>query len=177
MLLKALQRSLGRIVSVKRAVYNCICADCLPAGLWCLPSFLLKMSPEVKRPEREANHSHPLSFQVKTEWNCTSVPPVYLYCVIRGNFSFVFTVTFTFTFNPTFTLTHTFNPTFIITYIFNPTFTFTFNFNLAFTFRFTFSPLLHLRLPLTPHLPLHLPLTSPLPLHLPFPHFYIYGYL
>jgi hypothetical protein len=33
----------------------------------------------VKRPEREADHSHPSSAEVKNEWSYTSTPPIRLH--------------------------------------------------------------------------------------------------
>jgi hypothetical protein len=36
----------------------------------------------VKRPGREANHSHPSSAEVKNVWSYTSTPPIRLHCVV-----------------------------------------------------------------------------------------------
>jgi hypothetical protein len=38
------------------------------------------LSPEVKRPGREADHSPPSSAQVKNAWNYTSTPNTPLWC-------------------------------------------------------------------------------------------------
>jgi len=49
------------------------------------------LSPGVKRPEREANHSPSSSAEVKNTWRYTSTPPyVMLWCLVkhRDNFTF-----------------------------------------------------------------------------------------
>jgi hypothetical protein len=40
------------------------------------------LSPGVKRPGREADHSHPSSAEAKSEWSYTSTPPVHLHDVV-----------------------------------------------------------------------------------------------
>jgi hypothetical protein len=40
------------------------------------------LSPEVKRPGREAEHSGPSTAEVKNVWSYTSTPPVHLNCVV-----------------------------------------------------------------------------------------------
>ena len=46
--------------------------------------------PDVKRREREVNHSPPSIAEVKNEWGCTSASPVCLHDVDRENFTFTF---------------------------------------------------------------------------------------
>jgi hypothetical protein len=40
------------------------------------------LSPEIKRPKREADNSHPPSTEVKNAWNYTSTPPVRLHGMV-----------------------------------------------------------------------------------------------
>jgi hypothetical protein len=43
--------------------------------------------PGVMPLEREVNHSHPSSTDVKNEWSCTSTPTIHLYGFDRDNFT------------------------------------------------------------------------------------------
>jgi hypothetical protein len=40
------------------------------------------LSPQVKRPGREVDHSPPSSAEVKNAWGYTSTPPIFLYGVV-----------------------------------------------------------------------------------------------
>jgi hypothetical protein len=51
-----------------------------------IPNTYRATFPAVKRPRREVNHSP--SSSSKTEWSCTSIPPVCLHCVDTENFTF-----------------------------------------------------------------------------------------
>jgi hypothetical protein len=42
----------------------------------------------VKRPGRDANHSHPASAKVQNDRKYTSIPPIYLRGVYKGNLPF-----------------------------------------------------------------------------------------
>jgi hypothetical protein len=46
------------------------------------------LSPEVKRPRREADHSFPTSAEVKKMWTYTSTPPYALVIIHRDKFTF-----------------------------------------------------------------------------------------
>jgi hypothetical protein len=50
-----------------------------PASYLLIPGTL---SPEIKRTEREADHSPPASAKVKKMWMCTSTPPIYLHGIV-----------------------------------------------------------------------------------------------
>jgi hypothetical protein len=41
------------------------------------------LSPRVKRPGRESDHSTPSSIEVRNAWRCTSAPPIRLHGVVR----------------------------------------------------------------------------------------------
>jgi hypothetical protein len=45
--------------------------------------------PEVKRPEREANHSLPSNAEVKKEWSCVYTPKIWLHDLQGDNFRVV----------------------------------------------------------------------------------------
>jgi hypothetical protein len=63
-------------------------SPCRPDRLWGLPSLLsngyLALSPWVKRPKREGDHSPPTSAEVKKTWVYASNPPYAFssYCLI-----------------------------------------------------------------------------------------------
>jgi hypothetical protein len=42
------------------------------------------LTPGVKRPECEANHSSPSSAEVKNTWSSTATLPIRLHCVVLG---------------------------------------------------------------------------------------------
>jgi hypothetical protein len=44
--------------------------------------------PGINRPEREVSHSPPSNAEVKTEWSCTFILPIYLHGLDRNNFIF-----------------------------------------------------------------------------------------
>jgi hypothetical protein len=44
--------------------------------------------PGVKRSGRQADHLPPFSAEVKNEWSCTSIPPIYFQTVYKGSFNF-----------------------------------------------------------------------------------------
>ena len=48
------------------------------------------LSPVVKRPRREANHSPPPGAEAGNEWSYTSAPPICLHGVDEDNFTLVF---------------------------------------------------------------------------------------
>jgi len=43
--------------------------------------------PRVKRPGRDADHSHPRSAEGKTQWSCAAIPAVCLHVVGRTDFT------------------------------------------------------------------------------------------
>jgi hypothetical protein len=46
------------------------------------------LSPGVKRPESEGDHSHPSTAEVKSEWSFTSTPSLCLHGADKENFIF-----------------------------------------------------------------------------------------
>jgi hypothetical protein len=60
-----------------------------PDRLWSPPSLLFSGFRGLKRPECEVNHSRQSSAKVK-EWSPNYFPPICLYRLERGNFTFVF---------------------------------------------------------------------------------------
>ena len=44
--------------------------------------------PGVKRSGRQADHIPPFSAEVKNEWSCISMPPVYFQGMYKGRFNF-----------------------------------------------------------------------------------------
>jgi hypothetical protein len=73
-----------------------------PASL--LSNGYQELFPWVKRPGREADHSHPSSAEVKNMWSYISTPPIrpMAWCSVKNKhrdyFTFAFTFIFTFTF-------------------------------------------------------------------------------
>jgi hypothetical protein len=66
-----------------------------PDQFWGPPSLLLFNRYciyflEAKRPERDADHSPPSVAEVKSEWSCTSAPPIRLHDEHRENFTFLY---------------------------------------------------------------------------------------
>jgi hypothetical protein len=63
------------------------CSPPRPERLWGQPSLLSNgyqgLFPRVKGPEREADHSHPSSAEVKNAWSCTFASPYFMaWCLV-----------------------------------------------------------------------------------------------
>jgi hypothetical protein len=73
--------------SISREGWEFFSSPPRPDRLWGPPTLLSNwyggaLSLEVKRPEREADHSPPSSETVKNAWSYTSTPIIRLHCLV-----------------------------------------------------------------------------------------------